>query len=388
MLPGIPLTTRPAQADLDRAFAGADGASLRRSGEDLGELFAQDVATLHAAARIDEGALGADPLDPPDSLEVQLTAGGLDTNVVVIRPDLSVRSMGWGQAAAAADPRALRAWLAARAGAARLLGEDIRSPEWDGRGQLEGTEIVGVARAGRLRRARAAPGGVVAIDGYQIVRLRPGGARDELVRILRPDTPLAVRGHDVWFVHTSGPRSVPLEGGEVRDRHGAWFGLPARRIARDVPRYHREREAALARVLPEAATRIALRIDRDEREAYEAFGGELPSALSASHFWACDTREPRLLRVSKGGESQALPLPGLPAAIGAQGERVHVVVTREGAVSVVVVGRDLRPRMRRWIPARPEDVRGVILVGDDVWLRLAARDGDVLVAQSGPDLDL
>ncbi len=155
-----------------------------------------------------------------------------------------------------------------------------------------------------------------------------------------------------------------------------------------MPRYHRERDAALARILPDPATRIALRVDRDEREAYVAFGGDLPSALAASHFWACDTRDPRLLRVSKGGESQALRLPGRPVAIGAQGDRVHVVVTHEGAVSVVVVGRDFRPRMKRWIPAQPEDVRGVILVGDGVWLRLAAPLGDVIVAQQGPDLDL
>ena len=76
-------------------------------------------------------------------------------------------------------------------------------------------------------------------------------------------------------------------------------------------------------------------------------------------------------------DESGLPLPG-----------VTVVVTHEGAVSVVVVGRDFRPRMKRWIPAQPEDVRGVILVGDGVWLRLAAPLGDVIVAQQGPDLDL
>lgn len=299
-------------------------------------------------------------------------------------------------------PEAVRAALveaASRTGSAENEARTRRLLIDEGPLAPEGTELVAAARGGRLGRACADASGVAAIDAGRIVwfsraaaRLADRGSeeawrtlpRAELARVMRPDTPLAVRDGHVWFVHTSGPRSVSIATGEDRDRHGAWFGLPARRLARDVPRYHRAREEALAHVLPAGAPRLALGIDRDERDAYEAFGGDLPSALRSPFFWACDVPGRRLVRVSSRRPTRETPLDGAPVRIGAQGDRVHVLTSHEdGSVSVVVAGGGDELRRSARCAVRAEDVRRVLLVGDEIWLRVRAPLGDVLVALAG-----
>jgi len=313
--------------------------------------------------------------------------------------------------AAAAVPEA------ARAGAARFLVESVQSRGWELHRRLPvavreslvaaaeasgasengerarrlfldegplappGTELVGTALAWRLRRLCGDGTSAFAIDGHDLVRFERGGARTLLAKIVKPDTPLAVRDGEVWWLHPGGPSSMPVGGGEARKRHGSWFGLSARRLARTVPGWYRARDEALARALPEGAASLALDVDRDERDACEAFGGDLPSALASPFFWACDVDGRRLLRVSRKGEVTAFALDGRPLALGMRDETLHVLIAGEaGSISVATVGPALKLGGFGPCVALPGDVRSVLLVGDAAWLRVRAPLGDALVS--------
>lgn len=305
----------------------------------------------------------------------------------------------------------------ARAGAARFLVENVESRGWELQRRLPaavreslvaaaeasgasenglrarrllldegalappGAELVGAALSWRLRRLCSDGARAFAVDGHDLVRFERGGARTLLTKIVKPDTPLAVRDGEVWWLHPGGPSSMPVDGGEARKRHGSWFGLAARRLARTVPGWYRERDEALARALPAGAARLALEVDRDDRDACEAFGGELPSALASRFFWACDVDARRLVRVSRKGEIASFALDGRPVAIGARGEIVHVLLaTDAGSIAVATVGPALKLGGFGPCVLDADAVRGVLLVGDAVWLRTRAPLGDVLVA--------
>jgi hypothetical protein len=245
----------------------------------------------------------------------------------------------------------------------------------------EGTRLLAAAQNGALRRLCTDGRRAFALDLQEIRRIDPDGQTHDLATVYRPDTPLAVRGKHVWFRNPVQPHSVPGGGGDVRERSAPLSSLREVRFPWSYRRFREACDRAVARALPFADPALVLDVDHDQRDAYMAFGGDLPAALASSYFWVADPRDNRLLRVTRSGESRAIPLDGVPRAIGAQGNHIHVVIERgDSAAAIVVLRPDLSLRRSHPCSARPQDIRGVLLVGDEVWLRLSAPLGDVLVA--------
>ncbi|WP_437745304.1 hypothetical protein WMF39_09960 [Sorangium sp. So ce1504] len=122
----------------------------------------------------------------------------------------------------------------------------------------------------------------------------------------------------------------------------------------------------------------------DACDAYEAFGGELPAALRLRSFWGCDVPRGLLHEAPKRGAPRTVALGGRPVWLGATSTGVLVVAARDdNEVAVLAVDQGGAARSLGTFRGQADDVLAVLRVAGEVWLRLAAPPGDIVVTLEG-----
>ena len=144
--------------------------------------------------------------------------------------------------------------------------------------------------------------------------------------------------------------------------------------------FAKRRDRALRRAVPEIADLLPLDPDADACAAYEAFGGQTPAAFRLGAAYACDPARGVLIEAPWRGPAREVALGGRPVWIGATEAGVLVAVEREAMVVMIAVDEGDPPRPLGAMRIPSTAVLGALLVGERVWVRLAAPLGDVLVA--------
>ena len=235
-----------------------------------------------------------------------------------------------------------------------------------------GAALVGVSATARLRRVVAGDGGVFAIDGFEVVRLE-AGARAVVCPIFR-EAPMAWFGGHLWVQYGGTVRKY-APGGQLADAlavAGPAEIDAARRIA-----------AAWESAAP--AGSVAVVPADEERQAFEAFAHlgcpPPPSAAWAGRAFV----EPRaVLRVTPGGSTERLPVPGEIGAWTAGPAGLVLTVHDGPATRVARIAEAGEPAAGASIALPRADLLQILACATLAFLRVAAGAGEAMVAIACP----